>query len=96
MKKEAELDGWSRLLRACRDLNRTDDFDRFFDLIFTPEEKIALSARIMIFKGLIDQKRTQRDLSKDLGVSIAKITRGSNAIKRASEEEIELLTKLFL
>lgn len=55
---------------------------QLIDLFLTPEEKNDIEMRFLIIKELIAEKKTQRQIAKDLNVSIAKITRGSNELKR--------------
>jgi TrpR family trp operon transcriptional repressor len=47
----------------------------------THEEKDSLTTRFLIIQELLRAKMTQRDMASNLKVSIAKITRGSNAMK---------------
>lgn len=54
------------------------------ELLFTPTELDQLAARYDIIMGLISENITQRELSANLKLSIAKITRGSNELKRVS------------
>lgn len=54
------------------------------DALLTPEEQRALTDRCLIFQGLLKKEQTQRDLAKQLEVSIATITRGSNQLKKIS------------
>lgn len=54
------------------------------ELLFTPAELVQLQARYEIVEQLIKGQKTQRDLASDLKLSIAKITRGSNELKRRS------------
>lgn len=83
--------GWDAFLELCLELKTTKDFDAFFDLILTPEEKDQLACRCMTLKELLLEKQTQRQISESLKVSIAQITRGSNALKRADTK-----TKKFI
>lgn len=55
-----------------------------FDLLFTHEELVQLNNRYGILKKLVQGKQSQRAIAVDLKLSIAKITRGSNALKRMS------------
>ena len=64
---------------------------QLFDLLLTPEEKESLALRCLIIEELLKQKKTQRDIAKDLQVSIAKITRGSNELKRMPDKLIAFL-----
>lgn len=56
------------------------------DLLFTPEELAQLQARYAIIKSLWLGQETQRQLAARLKLSIAKITRGSHALKAISPE----------
>lgn len=58
------------------------DLMQLFDLFFTEEEKEALATRALIIDALLEAKQTQRDIAETLKVSISKITRGSNMLKR--------------
>ncbi|MBV9576111.1 MAG: trp operon repressor [Gammaproteobacteria bacterium] len=58
------------------------------DLFLTEEEKKNIELRYLIIKELLKNKKTQREIAKDIGVSIAKITRGSNELKRMNKKFI--------
>ena len=55
-------------------------------LLFTPEEIAQLEKRYAIIKGLYQGQETQRELAARLRLSIAKITRGSHALKLISPQ----------
>jgi Trp operon repressor len=55
----------------------------FLGDILSPGEVEDIHNRLMIIESLI-QNKTQREVSKDLNVSISKVTRGSNVIKYGS------------
>lgn len=82
---------WKSFLNLCGATKNTDELAKVFDCFLTIEEKEAITDRFSIVKALLDGKQTQRDIAESLGVSIAKITRGSNALK-----SIEPKLKLFL
>lgn len=65
------------------------------ELLFTPNELEQLIARFLIIKNLVKGQETQRDLSAKLKLSIAKITRGSNELKRRSLELRNYLGEYF-
>ncbi len=67
-----------------------------FDLFFTPEEKNDFATRYLIIKMLLQQEKTQREIAKELKVSISKITRGSNELKRMSPKLLDYLREKFL
>jgi TrpR family trp operon transcriptional repressor len=64
-----------------------------FELFFTPEEKIDLGKRYLIIQALLKDDQPQRAMAQDLAVSIAKITRGSNELKRIDDKLLKFLEK---
>lgn len=80
--------GWGQFLYWCLQAEDEKTLDLLFDLLFTPEEKKDLATRCLIIQELLSQEHTQRDIAKDLKVSISKITRGSNELKRMKNELI--------
>jgi TrpR family trp operon transcriptional repressor len=49
--------------------------------MLTIEEQETIASRFLIVKALLEAKASQREISEELKVSIAQITRGSNALK---------------
>ena len=84
MKNDLE-DGWQSFLRICKEVKNLDQLDELLNFFLTIEEKQNLATRYLLIQGLLKGKKTQRELSKELRVSIAKITRGSNALKIISD-----------
>lgn len=78
--------GWDSFINLCLSTNDESLLSDLFDMFFTSEEKENLALRCLIVKELLQQKRTQRQMAEDLHVSIAKITRGSNELKRISAQ----------
>lgn len=72
---------WKSFLSLCLKSHNTDELSQLLDCFLTIEEKKDITDRYQIIKGLLDGKLTQRDMAEKLNVSIAKITRGSNALK---------------
>jgi Trp operon repressor len=83
--------GWRHFLKLCLSNKNEKNLSLMFDLFLTPEEKENLSLRCLIIEELIKQKKTQRDIAETLQVSIAKITRGSNELKRMPSTLIDFL-----
>lgn len=92
---EKYKEGWKGFVELCLATQDPKNLSTFFDLILTPEEKENLAMRYLILRDLLAQKKTQRDMAEDLHVSIAKITRGSNEIKRTDADFIAYLKKLL-
>jgi TrpR family trp operon transcriptional repressor len=55
--------------------------ERFFECILTPAETADIAARWALVKAL-DKKIPQREIAKNLGLSLCKITRGSRELKK--------------
>ena len=77
--------GWRCFLQLCMSAGNEKNLTELFNLLLTPEEKTSLETRCLIIQALLDQKKPQRQISEELNVSIAKITRGSNELKRISK-----------
>ena len=73
--------GWRAFIRLCSGFKTEGELKELFDLFFTLEEKEAMAKRYSLVKALLDEKLTQREIAERMGVSISKITRGSNALK---------------
>lgn len=96
MKDQLPSPGWEPFLSLCSKLRSAEEFDLVFDIFLTIEEKNLLASRALIIKELLENKLPQREIAKTHGVSIAQITRGSNALKRMSSTAKALLTKNLL
>lgn len=75
------MKNWKSFLALCLKAHDTEELSRLLDCFLTIEEKEAIADRFLIIKGLLCEKQTQREMAETLHVSIAKITRGSNALK---------------
>ncbi|MCH9627107.1 MAG: Trp operon repressor [Chlamydiales bacterium] len=81
-KKQAhKQQGWEGLLDLCTSFSDSQALERFFDLFLTLEEKEMFIGRYLVIQALLEGELTQREIAKQHRVSIAQITRGSNALK---------------
>lgn len=79
----------------CLSMKNRKGFSLLLDLFLTNEEKTNIEIRFLVIKELLKSKKTQREIARDVGVSIAKITRGSNELKRMNKKFlIDLKNKL--
>ena len=85
--------GLIKFIQLCQKTKDESKLMAIFELFFTPEEQIDLANRYNIIQALIENKQTQREMAKELKVSIAKITRGSNELKRVDETLLVYLAK---
>ena len=82
MHKESTVeDGWRGFKELCQAAVREDKLDALLELFLTMEEQEDLALRFQLIKALLEAKLPQREIAKDLQISISKITRGSNALK---------------
>ena len=74
--------GLEAFLSLCMKIKSLKQMRELFDLFFTPEELDALDGRYRIVCALLAAEDSQRTMADKLNVSIAKITRGSNGLKK--------------
>ena len=91
-KASSSEDGWWGFIELCSHF-KGEELSEVFDLFLTLEEKKDVGDRYQILKALISEKQTQREIAEKFGVSISKITRGSNALKIISKQLREALNK---
>jgi TrpR family trp operon transcriptional repressor len=81
MNKKTEEDGWRGFLEHCKKAKTVKELEKYFHLFLTPTERQEISGRYLIVQALLKGEKTQREIAKDLEVSIANISRGSNMLK---------------
>jgi TrpR family transcriptional regulator, trp operon repressor len=81
MAKKTQDKNFRSFLQLCLKVKADKQLEDLFELFFTIEERHVLSCRYLIIQALLKGELTQRELAKKYGVSIAQITRGSNALK---------------
>lgn len=88
-----QLNQLNQLLIKAQKVNLLGDLLVF---LLTPGELDDLYKRLDLVAGILDGTQTQRELSTNLGISIAKVTRGSNELKRCSLELKSFLEKQLI
>ncbi len=78
--------GWCEWLGLLADANSPAELDTLMGLFLTPEERSDIGQRYRIIQALLKGQLSQREMAKTLGVSISKITRGSNQLKSMPAE----------
>lgn len=77
----------------CTKAEKQGLLNEWLKFLFTPTELEDLKKRLDLIAALLKDQETQREIAKNHTVSIAKITRGSNALKVISPELKEFLVK---
>ncbi len=78
------------LLNLLVSIDNQDDLEDILNLLLTPNEYEEIITRLQIFKKL-QANKPQREISEELGVSIATVTRGSRELQQKQEQ----IKKLF-
>jgi len=92
---EPDYRDWQQILDLIQTSSDSGQHDLLLTLLLTLDEKEALLARVNIFSELLKGDLSQRQISQLLGVGVATITRGSNALKdRSEQEKMEIATLL--
>jgi len=79
----------ARLLSGAGESTLVEDFLR---CLLTPAEIADIAGRWALVKAL-RQKTSQREIAKNLGVSLCKITRGSRELKKPDSAFVKMLEK---
>jgi TrpR family trp operon transcriptional repressor len=80
----------------ARTLAKTGDsalIESFLRCLLTPAETADIAARWALVKAL-DNKTPQREIAKNLGISLCKITRGSRELKKPASAFQRMLVLL--
>lgn len=88
-----EQSDWQSFIDFCAELDK-DKMAELLDLLLTVAEKEDISARFSIIKELLAGELPHRQIAQKLNLSIAKISRGSNALKVAKLSYPELLKNI--
>lgn len=83
--------GWSDFVLKCMAQGSEKDLATFFDMFLTISEKVELGKRFNIIKELLQGEKTQREIARDLKVSIANVSRGANVLKTYPQNIKQLL-----
>lgn len=93
MRNALDEKAWIDFLKLCSKVPSQKELSHLLDLFLTIEEKHVLASRYAIIKALLEERHTQREIAKKYHVSIAQITRGSNALKIIDEKTKDFLKK---
>ncbi|WP_395947332.1 trp operon repressor [Caedibacter taeniospiralis] len=77
---------WKSLVALLQQTKEKVEMNTLLDFLLTLEEKHQLANRYALAKAMIVAQKPQREIAKDLGVSISTVTRCSNALKLLPNE----------
>ena len=78
--------------KLIKNLHSEAEIEKFFKELLTKSEIETLSKRWRILK-LLEQGKTQRDIAKELQVSLCKVTRGSKILRDKNSILAKILIK---
>ena len=81
-----EKDGWRRFLELCQSQSSLEELDALLGAILTHMERHEIAFRVLIFRDLARGEKTQREIARDLPISLALVSRGSNVLKTIDSE----------
>ena len=93
--KEMNSD-WSCLVELFAQADDVEKMEKLLQLFLTRNEREYLVDRYRIVRALLSSNLTQREIAERFHVSIAKITAGSNELKRTSAEIKELIKRFII
>ena len=85
--------GWRDFIGLCRHASSDDELHALLKLLLTIDEQEQLATRVELLRALLKGDKPQRTIAEELKISIAKITRGSNALKTISPSLRHYLVK---
>ena len=91
MKSELDREYWRRFITLIIHCKKEEMLEELLQLFLTMNEREYLISRYQIIESLLTTEQTQRDIAKNLNVSITKITDGSKAVQIISESLKEFL-----
>jgi TrpR family trp operon transcriptional repressor len=81
MNEVLNKDAWQGFLEQCLACETQAQLSEFFALYLTISEKSELANRFAIIQELLKGNKSQREIASSLKVSLANVSRGSNALK---------------
>ncbi|AKP72311.1 transcriptional regulator [Piscirickettsia salmonis] len=92
---QATEEGWWRFIDLCAGLEK-DQLSQVLKIFLTAAEVDDVSMRTLLVGELLAGKKTQRQIAADLAISITKITRGSNELKRVDSHLRAMLEEALI
>lgn len=86
---------WNELIALFSQVRDSEMMDQLLVLFLTINEREFLVQRLRIIRALLQGEMPQREIADKLKVSIAKITAGSNELKRTPKELKERIKRFI-
>ena len=86
---------WNCLVELFTQVTDHEQMEKLLLLFLTINEREYLVDRYRIVRALLSTELTQREIAEQFHVSIAKITAGSNELKRTPSDIKKILTEFI-
>lgn len=86
-------DAWQQLVELIFNIDDKEKLNEILHVFLTISERETIQDRFALIQSLLTTKQTQREISKNLKISITKVTMGSNALKVIDDDLKALLKK---
>ena len=73
---------WQDFINLVKQASNEGRLEMVFEVFLTQAEREDLAKRYEIIRSLLLTEKPQRQIAQELGLSISKVTRGANEIKR--------------
>ena len=87
-----DIKDMEKISKILSELNK-HDINKFLSELLTNSEAETLSKRWRIMQMLAESNHTQREIAKDLGVSLCKVTRGAKILKTPNSISKKILER---
>ncbi|USE35139.1 trp operon repressor [Endozoicomonas sp. SCSIO W0465] len=89
-----KTESWFQVIKLLKGQQDLEALYEVMRVLLTQEERDAIGSRLAIMRALLSGEESQREIAARIGVSIAKVTRGSNYLKRLSATEIAMIEQI--
>lgn len=83
---------WQEFILLIENFAHDQKVETLLDIFLTHAEQEDLTKRYQIIRSFLIGGKPQREIAKELGISIAKVTRGANALKSTPTRAVSFLT----
>ena len=93
MKNKHEINPMNRIVKAIKKIKSDEEIGRFLTELLTDNELKDMENRWILME-MLNKGVTQREIAKELKISLCKITRGSKLLKDETSVVGQIIKKL--
>jgi TrpR family trp operon transcriptional repressor len=96
MKDSLMKNEWQKFLSLLIECKNAAKLETLLNFLLTHDERDMIATRLLLTEELLRKEKAQRAIAADYEISIALITRGSNELKRLTEQQRQELKTLLI